>query len=194
VAKEAAARLGALTVFWLDTSLGEQLFLYIAEPGGGRVLVRTVEAADETERLESMALIVRSTVEALLAGGHLGIERSAGAATPPASTPPASRRPWFGVRLGYALDVYGFTDVGPAALHGFDAGLLFHVHRNWTLFLAYRFPSEHSINKMTYNSGVDVLNVACSLRRRGASCRDRAPIQSSSPRWSERSSRLWCVN
>jgi len=137
VAAEIAERLSAGTVFWLDVSIPDRVFVYLSERGGSRVLMRAVDAAGEAERVESVALIVRGLVEAILGGGTIGI-----ALPPPPPPPPPLPEPpappdrhWLGLQLAYALD---FFSPEATLLQGLDAGLLFHVHENWSLFAAYR--------------------------------------------------------
>ncbi|MBI5487603.1 MAG: hypothetical protein HY905_09745 [Deltaproteobacteria bacterium] len=83
LAAEVAERTAVGAVFWFDLSLPEHVFVYVCEGEGSRVLVRAVGAADEAERIESVAIIVRSLTRAILAGGTLGVEL----ATPPAAEP-----------------------------------------------------------------------------------------------------------
>jgi hypothetical protein len=151
VAADVAARLSATTVFWFDVSIPEQIFVYLAERGGSRVLVRAVDATGEVERLESTAVIVRGLVQAVLEGGTIGIQ-SPPASPPPQPTPPAPgespaaspvpepampvpARSWLGLQLAYAVDF--FSDQ-VTVVQGVAAGLLFHVDPNWSLFAAYR--------------------------------------------------------
>jgi len=76
---------------WLDLSASERVTLYFVDAAWERVLVRHVALEndlDEVER-EEVAFIVRSAVEALLAGAKLGVTREeARAALLPAEPPP----------------------------------------------------------------------------------------------------------
>jgi hypothetical protein len=155
MAAEIAARLAAGTVFWLDVSVPDRVFVFLAEPGGSRVLVRAVDAIDEAERVESVAVIVRGLAQAVLDGGTIGIAPPAPPPPePPAASlpaepavvpppPPAPARAWLGLQLAYEADF--FTDQ-VSALHGLAAGLVFHLHENWSVFAAYRIlgPAEVS--------------------------------------------------
>ncbi|MCP4674092.1 MAG: hypothetical protein GY854_00930 [Deltaproteobacteria bacterium] len=78
-AREAAARRQAVTVFWADLSVPDQVFLYISHPSGERILVRHVgsESGGFEGRLETLAVIVRTSVKAVLEGGEIGIQKSA---------------------------------------------------------------------------------------------------------------------
>ncbi len=78
-AREAAARRQAVTVFWADLSVPDQVFLYISHPSGERILVRHVgsESGGFEGRLETLAVIVRTSVKAVLEGGEIGIQKVA---------------------------------------------------------------------------------------------------------------------
>jgi hypothetical protein len=154
MAAEIAARVAAGTVFWLDVSVPDRVFIFLAEPGGSRVLVRAVDATEEAERVESVAVIVRGLVQAVLDGGTIGIAPPAPPPPePPAASlpaepavvppPPAPARAWLGLQLAYEADF--FTDQ-ITALHGLAAGLVFHLQENWSVFAAYRIlgPAEVS--------------------------------------------------
>ncbi|MBI5489343.1 MAG: hypothetical protein HY905_18565 [Deltaproteobacteria bacterium] len=172
LAAEVAGRRAAAMVFWFDVSVPGQVFVYLAEPGGSRILVRTVAAAETVERVGSAAVIVRGLVEAILGGGTIGIQSVAAPAEPaspeqppralpvdpiasvPAMVPPADISisapvgpepvpAWLGLQLGYGLDF--FSDQAKL-LHGLDAGLLFHVHPNWSLFATYRILFDAEIS------------------------------------------------
>ncbi|MBN1771350.1 MAG: hypothetical protein JXB32_08825 [Deltaproteobacteria bacterium] len=142
VARAAAIRNDAVLVFWLDASLADQMFLYLSEPGGGRILVRTVESGGDAERVEAVALIVRGTIEAMLAGGRLGVETPTPPPPPPPPSPPPPPPPapdLLGVRLAYALEFFS-TDA--LAIHGLDLGILVHVYSGLSLFAGYRVVTD----------------------------------------------------
>ena len=145
VAAEFARRAGAGTVFWLDSSVPDRVFVYLAEQGGTRLLMRAVDSADPAERVESVAVIVRGLVQSILAGGTIGVSVPGvpdDAAPVPTVTAVAAEEapivsaplPWLGLQLAYSVD---FFSAEATALHGLDAGVLFHVHENWSLFAAY---------------------------------------------------------
>lgn len=60
---------GALVVFWCDLTGSDDVYLYLAEPGGGRLLVRRVPQGAPSARAESVAIIVGASVRAHLDGG-----------------------------------------------------------------------------------------------------------------------------
>ena len=103
-----AADAALLTRVWLDLSDPRRALLFIANAGHDRFLVRVVPAQDGYGELtrESLATIVESAVEALLAGGQIGVDRSAAlrelaaqsgqpptAEHVPAQAPPSDPRP-----------------------------------------------------------------------------------------------------
>jgi hypothetical protein len=66
---------------WLDLSNPERAVLFIANAGQDRFLVRVVPVGDGYGELtrESLATVVESAIDALLAGGEIGVDRSAAA-------------------------------------------------------------------------------------------------------------------
>jgi hypothetical protein len=82
-AKAFAAGDHAIGAFWLSAQ-GPDVMLYVAEPTGGRVLVRRVQGGAEAAALEEIAVIARGSVEALLEGRAIGMEPIARPPTPEA--------------------------------------------------------------------------------------------------------------
>jgi len=84
-----------LAVFWCDLSSDRDAFLHLTDGRGSRLLVRRLEIADVRSRAESIAIVVQSSVRALLAGGTIGVAvpERAKPAPPPAASPPASPPP-----------------------------------------------------------------------------------------------------
>jgi hypothetical protein len=83
-------RLGAL---WFDTSQLGDFLLFLANADGSRVLVRRIHVGTDAEgaAVEELAVVVRSTVSALLEGGTLGTAAIAPApstAVGPSGLPP----------------------------------------------------------------------------------------------------------
>ncbi len=76
-ARRAAERTMAITVFWADLSVPDQVYLYLSQPTGERILVRSVatEGGGDEGRLETLAIIVRTSVRAVLEGGQIGIQK-----------------------------------------------------------------------------------------------------------------------
>ena len=70
-----AEQYGAAIVVWTDLAVADSLFLYLSEPGGGRILVRSVsfDKNEQEDRFAVTAVIVRTAVEAIIDGGHIGI-------------------------------------------------------------------------------------------------------------------------
>jgi hypothetical protein len=100
-ARRVASDTGAISVFWLDLYHAQQVFLYIADPSGGKILVRSVVEDGGTEgRLETIAVIVRGAMKAILAGGEIGV------ALPPAVAPEPPRSERLDASLAYAMQLY----------------------------------------------------------------------------------------
>lgn len=82
-------------VVWFTHS-GDDLTVFVAEPGAGRVLVRSVESAEGrlggSAQQEAAALVVRSAMRALAAGGEIGVTEQE-AAPPPPPPPPVEEKP-----------------------------------------------------------------------------------------------------
>jgi hypothetical protein len=87
---------GARAVVWFDAR-GTSLLVLVAVPSDGRVLVRSIAiegTAQSSATLESAALVVRSALRALAAGGTIGIERKDLEPEKPAANPaPAVETP-----------------------------------------------------------------------------------------------------
>ncbi|MCP4601149.1 MAG: hypothetical protein GY847_11595 [Proteobacteria bacterium] len=150
VAKDLGEKTGARVVFWADLSVDDQIFLYFAEPGGKRILVRTIEFEQDQQdgRLEVMAVIVRTVIEAIAKDGEIGVtspvEKQEPKPTlppdpvpepPPKQTLPDSKHQ-FGLSAAYGLTMY---DLSPFFIHGarLATGLCI---AGWAdLFVAYRF-------------------------------------------------------
>lgn len=111
-AEEIANGSAAVAVFWCDLARADRFYLYFAAPKGGRVLVRELAGSGTGGMAEALAIIVRSSVEAVLAGGEIGAvvapaPRSAGPveAGPPPSAGAGRDRERLAVTVGYELDV-----------------------------------------------------------------------------------------
>ena len=144
-----AAGEAVLTRVWLDMSDPERAMLFIANAGHDRFLVRVVPAGDGYGELtrESLATVVESAIDALLAGGQIGVDRSAalrelqaqtgapvaaeapepaapiaaepGPVSAPAPEGPQSRRPWL-LATHYRADAIAG---GPSVRHGAQLAL-----------------------------------------------------------------------
>jgi hypothetical protein len=130
-ARSVAASTGAIAVIWLDLSAPQHVFLFIADSTGGRVLVRNVhtETQDVEAQLETLAVIVRGSIEGLLAGGRIGVERPD---TGAARGDDAER---LGASIGYALQLFAPTD---PVVHGARIEVRVRLSRWLFLLTAYR--------------------------------------------------------
>lgn len=141
LARQAALRNDAVTVFWADISSPEQIFLYLSHPAGERILIRDLGGENESEasRLETLGIIVRTSVEAILEGGTIGIH------PPPREVKETEREihDWLVLNVAYGL---GPLTTG-ALTHGPNFGLATYIKRRWRIFAGYRFIlPEHYTN------------------------------------------------
>ena len=132
LAREAAYKSDAVTVFWVDLSSPLQMFLFLSHPRGERILVRDVGAGDKNDesRLETIAIIVRTSVEAILEGGTIGVE------PPRAQKEEDAREPRGRLSLHVAYGLGPFAD--SALTHGPKFGLSTCILERWCLFGEYR--------------------------------------------------------
>jgi hypothetical protein len=147
-AREVTARRRATAVFWLDLTQPEQLFLYIDEPEGGRILVRSISSEGEgvESTLETAAVIIRGAVKSILAGVQVGVEA-------PPEQPEERPGPTgeLDVFLSYALMLYSSEEL---LLHGARIGLSARLAAWARIYLAYRLQLPLEIE--TAYVGLDV--------------------------------------
>ncbi len=154
IAKTVAGENRAIAVFWCDLRAKDQLFLYLSEYEGKNILVRRLEKTEETGRAEGLAIILRSSVEAMLQGGQIGVNPPVKRkpVQAPASKPEpvyspgiepivsleneASPQSLFALQVAYALHVYSSDH---PAVHGVNIGVNLHVHPNLSLIAGYTF-------------------------------------------------------
>jgi len=130
-ARSVAASTGAIAVIWLDLSAPQHVFLFIADSTGGRVLVRTVQtqSQDVEAQLETLSVIVRSSIEGLLAGGRIGVEQ------PPAAPARGDEIQRLDASIGYALQLFAPTE---PVVHGARIEVHARLSRWFFLLAAYR--------------------------------------------------------
>ena len=145
----------ALAVFWCDIGTEEHAFLYLAEAGGDRLLVRRLSDMEEGALAEELAIIVRTSVAELMRGGRIGVAVSTIAELnepppPPSPTPPppveepeppAPDNRILSFRLSYAM--YTHSSEHPA-VHGLDLGMGVRFHSNWSVTSGYTILSTIS--------------------------------------------------
>ncbi len=120
----------ARVVIWFRHLSDGAVVVYVADPGAGTVLIRQVAGpaergspVDPSVAAEAAALVVRSALKALAAGGRIGVERAEVAATPDGEAPP--RAPVVEVRRASGRTAW-LTSVG---WHGaFDGASDFGAH------------------------------------------------------------------
>ncbi|MBI5525782.1 MAG: hypothetical protein HY897_05565 [Deltaproteobacteria bacterium] len=119
LARQAARRHSAGKVLWLNPAQ-DQVFMYVAEPGGDRVLVRTVEAKNDAERAEAIAIIARNFVSARL---------DLAAPVSP-SAPHGAPQERLHLRWGYAAEFFGPESPSP---NGLFSALSFDLSEQWSI-------------------------------------------------------------
>jgi len=130
----------AIAVFWADISLGRQIFVYLSQRTGGRILVRTVSARNQAlaDRILALAIVVETSVRALLRGARIALSPPA----PRAVFWPVSRK-WVDVTASYGF----FPLAGNAvAVHGARLSLGVRATDHLTVFAAYRLLVAASVN------------------------------------------------
>jgi hypothetical protein len=132
-ARHLAEQNGAITVFWADLSMPEQIFLYISKPRGERILIRNIGTAGGSveARLEMLAIIVRNSVRAILEGGEIGIARPREGAEDLKGATKSTLET--GISYGFAP----YSD-GNNWLHGVRINLSYMANKWARIFLAYR--------------------------------------------------------
>lgn len=137
LAREVSRSEGAVSVFWLDHADSNRVYLYLTGESGDRVLVRELAEPDEPGRHEALAIIVRSSVDAMLRGGRIGIEHlpAESPASPPAGAQPAPASV-LSAGLSFALKSHSGTH---PALAGLDLRIGLRVYRRLTVLVGYTF-------------------------------------------------------
>lgn len=135
VAADVAASAATIAVFWCDLSSDRDALLHLTDGRGSRLLVRRLEIADVRSRAESIAIVVQSSVRALLAGGTIGVaapEPVKPTPHPAATQPPPATRP-APDRLALKL---AYTVASRSADTIFNHGLHLGVECRFARFLA----------------------------------------------------------
>jgi hypothetical protein len=161
-----AEKRNARAVFWLVGTLRVRLYALVADKGQAKVFARQVGGDSRSGRLETLGLIVRASVQAILAGNPAGrrvredrliaprppdsraAKHPAGQDDEPESTSnekstseqrarPADH--WVEVQAGYVMDVFAAR---PAVTHGLWLGAEVKVHRYLSLYGSYRVYPE----------------------------------------------------
>jgi len=145
-ARAVARQKKADVVFWFDAKRA-RVSIYLHAPGGGRLLERPVQSAGVEGRYEALAVIVSFAVRGHLQGEKVGVRlpparpRLAATAPPrrPTSSgqPPAPPRRRFRLALEAGYDVDLYSDQVTVA-HGLRLAALYHLHRQWSIFLGFR--------------------------------------------------------
>jgi hypothetical protein len=162
VVAKVAHRRNALVVIWCDLVGSNKVLLYLSETKGDRVLVRKIEESEQGGRAEALAVIVRSSVNAILKGGEIGVKVEPKAGVLPESLPKSkpegdehkvaktgeeedeprphrveTRKFW--IRAAYALYMHSEKQI---ANHGADVGLGISLKSSWSVIVGYRILSR----------------------------------------------------
>jgi len=152
-ARAITVRTDALAVFWCDLSRADEVYLYLSNAEQSRILVRRLDTGEKGVRFESLAVIVRSVIDAMLRGGRIGIELGDPAPPPTvAYETPAQVKTWsgeepapddpgrserdflLGLQVGYALS--GHSSRVPVT-HGVDLRLSLVTRVGFEAFAGY---------------------------------------------------------
>ena len=79
----------AIAGFWLEAD-GDEVLLYLIEPAAERILVRRIARQDDAVTAESVAIVARSSADALSRGGKIGMTEVPLPSSPPADDTSAS--------------------------------------------------------------------------------------------------------
>ena len=152
LAREMARTENAIAVFWLDRTTHDQVFLFLTGESGDRVLVRELAEMDEPGRHEALAIIVRSSVDAMLRGGRIGIEHvpAESTASAPAGTKPATAGV-LSVGLSFALKSHSGTH---PALAGLDIRIGLQVYRSLSVLVGYTFVQPMEVEGSTASARI----------------------------------------
>jgi len=140
-AEDLARESDAVAVFWCDLGRPDRIYLFFAAPRGGRVLVRGLEGSGAGGLAEALAIIVRTSVEAVIAGGEIGeiVPPRAGRNEPsgeitPASIAPLAEDERLALTVAYRLEV--LSPDNPAA-HAAELALSLRLREHLALVAGY---------------------------------------------------------
>jgi hypothetical protein len=168
MASALAEQSDAVAVFWSDLRVPDQVFIYIAEPGGGRILARSVksEGGGDPVKVEAIAVIVRYAVKAMLEGGQIGVEPGQPPPEAPATSPedegPTSEpepagapRPgpagWLEASVAYSLALYSGER---KVVHGATVAVSARIRCWLRAFVGYRI-----LESLRFGSASSVMNL-----------------------------------
>ena len=160
LAEQRAKKSNAMAVFWCEHEKGDRVFLYFAAPSGGRILVRRLQGVEQGETEEAVAIIDRSSVEAILAGGRIGVgvppkkERKVDAPSDDKLSDDKKRslRYLFDIRLAYA---YSCLSEIFCSVHGFQGSFGISPLPNWSIRFGTRLSQSISKEKSDFKTTVN---------------------------------------
>jgi hypothetical protein len=144
-----AAAHQAVGVFWLDTTSAAEWLVYLAEPGGSRVLMRRVPIGPDgsVAAMEAVAVITRESTTALLAGQTIGMTEVVvpgepeqpvpvvPTVPPPAPIVPPAKPRTFGPVHGFSLSSSYYADAYAKGA-GVSSGIGFAA--SWSFWSGFR--------------------------------------------------------
>ncbi len=159
IARAIADEHRAIAAFWYHEVEDSQLFLYLIQKVGDRILVRAIKEETAGGRTEAAAIIVRLSVQELMRGGSIGIKIAEAlqdkTPTPESDPNPVPqdenlqqvasapqeedlKQPASVLRLTNTLSyAYYAHSTNHPAVHGLDIELGVRIRRSWTLFVGY---------------------------------------------------------
>jgi hypothetical protein len=167
---------GARVIVWFDEGGGGTLLVHVAAPASGRVLVRRIPSGGRSASRETAAVVVRSALRALAAGGEIGVaaaqavaEAEAASPTPPPPPRDVDRVPavrsrarvGFSASLGWQIAIDGESPAG-------QQGLAARIGGSWRaisleLFVAASLPSRLSDPQLEIDLARHAAGAALSL-------------------------------
>ncbi|MCP4677806.1 MAG: hypothetical protein GY854_20265 [Deltaproteobacteria bacterium] len=154
VSGQVANDVGAAVVFWCDLSHVDRMYLYIAVPEIGRVLVRRLDGSGAGGAPETIAIIVRASIDSMLRGNVDDLVSQYAAPVSEKKEPQEESEPKepqvieskaepaddqenrFAVEGAYAIDI---LSVDQPVAHGFALAIDFYLTQAWHLFASYVF-------------------------------------------------------
>ncbi len=133
LAEETVELLGATAVFWVDLSVPNHIIFYFVKAKGEQILVRPIgpESGSEEGQLETLAIIARNSVKAVLEGGEIGIS------APVVDKEDSQNKPLGLLEIVVSYSASPFSGVD-TWLHGPRLGLSAAIGKWARFFIAYR--------------------------------------------------------
>ena len=182
---------GATVVFWCDLNHADRMYLYIAVPEIGRVLVRRLEGSGTGGAPETIAIIVRGSIDSTLRGNVDVLVAQYATPVPDTKEPPQENKPsephvvetkaqpknvrenWFAVEGAYAIDI--LSSELPAT-QGFALAIDFYINQAWHLFAGYLFSARIEVQSRETNVRLELARHPVSIGTRFAASLGRLNV------------------